>query len=106
MKQELAIYDAEAARAAERKMDAYLEQLTESQQLRRRISDLQRDKLLAEMEAFAVRTACRKEMRGMAAFVSVGACAVAMTVCMIAAPWWTAVAPMLLSLGVIRRAGW
>lgn len=108
MRQDITIYDAEVAkrRAAEDKMDAYLEQLTELQQLRRRIFDLRRGRRAAEAETVAVRAACRREVRGLAAFVGVGACAVALTVCLVAAPWWTATAPMLLALAVLRRARW
>lgn len=107
MKQELAIYDAEAAKAAETDAcDAYLERLTELHQLRRRADDLWRGRRAAEAEAVAVRAACRRELRGLAAFVGVGACAVAATVCLVAAPWWTATAPMLLALAVLRRVRW
>lgn len=67
---------------------------------------MQRDRLAAETVAAETQRACRREIRGMAAFMSVGACLVAATVCLIAAPWWTAVAPLLLALGVLKRAGW
>lgn len=48
----------------------------------------------------------KKELRGMTAFVSVGCCLCAATVCWVAAPWWTAVTPMVLALAVMKKAGW
>lgn len=48
----------------------------------------------------------RREINGMTAFVGVFACLLTVVACLLAAPWWTAVAPMVLLLAVMRKAGW
>lgn len=48
----------------------------------------------------------KKEIRGMTAFVGVGAALCVAGSCWMAAPWWTAVAPLILMVAVMRKAGW
>lgn len=48
----------------------------------------------------------KKERNGMVAFVGVGCCLCAATVCWVAAAWYTAVAPMVLMVVVMKKAGW
>ena len=48
----------------------------------------------------------KKERDGMAAFIGVGVCFCVIGACVLASPWWTAVAPMVLLVAVMRKAGW
>ena len=48
----------------------------------------------------------KKEISGLTAFVGVGAALCAAGACWLAAPWWTAVAPLVLMVAVMRKAGW
>ena len=48
----------------------------------------------------------KKEISGLTAFVGVGAALCVAGVCWLAAPWWTAVAPLVLMVSVMRKAGW
>ena len=48
----------------------------------------------------------KKEISGMTAFVGVGAALCVAGACWLAAPWWTAVAPLVLMVSVMRKAGW
>ena len=48
----------------------------------------------------------KKEISGMTAFVGVGAALCVAGACWLAAPWWTAVAPLGLMVAVMRKAGW
>ena len=48
----------------------------------------------------------KKELGGLTAFVGVGATLCAAGACWLAAPWWTAVAPLVLMVAVMRKAGW
>ena len=48
----------------------------------------------------------KKERDGMAAFIGVGVCLCVSGACALAAPWWTAVTPMVLMVVVMRKAGW
>ena len=48
----------------------------------------------------------KKEISGLTAFVGVGAALCVAGVCWLAAPWWTAVAPLVLMVAVMRKAGW
>ena len=47
----------------------------------------------------------KKEISGLTAFVGVGAALCVAGACWLAAPWWTAVAPMVLLVAVMRKAG-
>ena len=47
-----------------------------------------------------------KEISGLTAFVGVGAALCVAGACWLAAPWWTAVAPLVLMVSVMRKAGW
>ena len=48
----------------------------------------------------------KKEIGGLTAFVGVGAALCVAGACWLAAPWWTAVAPLVLMVAVMRKAGW
>ena len=48
----------------------------------------------------------KKEISGLTAFVGVGAALCVAGACWLAAPWWTAVAPLVLMVSVMRKAGW
>ncbi|MDD6878270.1 MAG: hypothetical protein PUD44_10940 [Clostridiaceae bacterium] len=48
----------------------------------------------------------KKELGGLTAFVGVGAALCVAGACWLAAPWWTAVAPLVLMVAVMRKAGW
>ena len=48
----------------------------------------------------------KKESSGLTAFVGVGAALCVAGACWLAAPWWTAVAPLVLMVAVMRKAGW
>ena len=48
----------------------------------------------------------KKEISGLTAFVGVGATLCVAGACWLAAPWWTAVAPLVLMVSVMRKAGW
>lgn len=48
----------------------------------------------------------KKEISGLTAFVGVGAALCVAGACWLAAPWWTAVAPLTLMVAVMRKAGW
>ena len=48
----------------------------------------------------------KKEIGGLTAFVGVGAALCVTGACWLAAPWWTAVAPLVLMVAVMRKAGW
>ena len=48
----------------------------------------------------------KKEIGGLTAFVGVGAALCVAGACWLAAPWWTAVAPLVLMVSVMRKAGW
>ena len=48
----------------------------------------------------------KKEISGLTAFVGVGAALCVAGACWLAAPWWTAVAPLALMVAVMRKAGW
>lgn len=48
----------------------------------------------------------KKERNGMVAFVGIGGCICLIGACVLAATWWTAVAPMVLLVAVMRKAGW
>lgn len=60
----------------------------------------------SEMLRAEEKRTARREMDGLVGFVSVFACLLAASVCWIAAPWWTAVAPLVLMVSVMRKAGW
>lgn len=59
------------------------------------LSDLEREKAKR-----------KKEISGLTAFVGVGAALCVAGACWLAAPWWTAVAPIVLMMSVMRKAGW
>lgn len=46
------------------------------------------------------------EMRMVTSGAAVMACLVSAVACVIAAPWWTAIAPLALAWAVLRKAGW
>ena len=48
----------------------------------------------------------KKEISGLTAFVGVGAALCVAGACWLAAPWWAAVAPLVLMVAVMRKAGW
>ena len=48
----------------------------------------------------------KNEISGLTAFVGVGAALCVAGACWLAAPWWTAVAPLVLMVAVMRKAGW
>lgn len=48
----------------------------------------------------------KKERMELAAFVMIISLAVAASVCIAAAPWWTAVFPFVGALAVMRKVGW
>ena len=48
----------------------------------------------------------KNEISGLTAFVGVGAALCVAGACWLAAPWWTAVAPLVLMVSVMRKAGW
>ena len=48
----------------------------------------------------------KKEISGLTAFVGVGAALCVAGACWLAAPWWTAVAPLILMVAVMRKAEW
>ena len=48
----------------------------------------------------------KKEISGLTAFVGVGAALCVAGACWLAAPWWTAVSPLVLMVSVMRKAGW
>lgn len=48
----------------------------------------------------------KHEISGLTAFVGVGAALCVAGACWLAAPWWTAVAPLVLMVAVMRKAGW
>ena len=48
----------------------------------------------------------KKEISGLTAFVGVGAALCVAGACWLAAPWWTAVAPLVLMVAVMWKAGW
>ena len=48
----------------------------------------------------------KKEISGLTAFAGVGAALCVAGACWLAAPWWTAVAPLVLMVAVMRKAGW
>lgn len=48
----------------------------------------------------------KKERNGMVAFIGVGVCLCVIGACVFAGTWWTAVAPMVLMVAVMRKAGW
>lgn len=48
----------------------------------------------------------KREISGLTAFVGVGAALCVAGACWLAAPWWTAVAPLVLMVAVMRKAGW
>ena len=48
----------------------------------------------------------KKEISGLTAFVGVGAALCVAGACWLAAPWWTAAAPLVLMVAVMRKAGW
>ena len=60
----------------------------------------------SEMLRAEEKRTARREMDGLVGFVSVFACLLAASVCWIAAPWWTTVAPLVLMVSVMRKAGW
>lgn len=47
-----------------------------------------------------------RKLGGLTAFVGVGAALCVAGACWLAAPWWTAVAPLVLMMAVMRKAGW
>ena len=70
------------------------------------LARMQRALVHSEMTRAKEKRAAQREMDGLVSFVSAFACLLAVTVCWIAAPWWTAVAPLVLMAGVMRKAGW
>ena len=70
------------------------------------LAQMQRALVHSEMTRAEEKRAARREMDGLVGFVSVFACLLAASVCWIAAPWWTAVAPLAGMLAVMRKAGW
>lgn len=60
----------------------------------------------SEMLRAEEKRTARREMDGLVGFVGVFASLLAASVCWLAAPWWTAVAPLLLMVAVMRKAGW
>ena len=48
----------------------------------------------------------KKEISELTDFVGVGAALCVAGACWLAAPWWTAVAPLVLMVSVMRKAGW
>lgn len=54
----------------------------------------------------AMRKKAEEKKNGMAALAGVIFCLITAAACMVAAPWWTAVSPLVLMVGVMRKAGW
>ena len=70
------------------------------------LARVQRALVHSEMTRAKEKRAARREMDGLVGFVSVFACLLAASVCWLAAPWWTAIAPLVLMMSVMRKAGW
>lgn len=83
-----------------------VERITEKRQLQTMLERERQDKLTALAYAAKVKEDCRKEINGMAAFIALFSFLAVVSVCFITAPWWTAIAPILLALGVIKKAEW
>ena len=69
------------------------------------LAQMQRALVRSEMTRREEKHAAQHEMKGLAAFVGVIACLIAAAVCLLAAPWWTAVAPLVMLSWVFRKAG-
>lgn len=70
------------------------------------LAQTQRALVQSEMTRAKEKRAAQREMDGLVGFVSVFSCLLAASVCWLAAPWWTAVAPLAGMLAVMRKAGW
>ena len=70
------------------------------------LARVQRALVHSEITRAEEKRAARREMDGLVGFVSVFACLLAASVCWLAAPWWTAIAPLVLMMSVMRKAGW
>ena len=70
------------------------------------LAQMQRALVHSEMTRAKEKRAARREMDGLVGFVSVFACLLAASVCWLAAPWWTAIAPLVLMVSMMRKAGW
>lgn len=98
-KYELAVpatIEAQELRELERRTDARLDRVKAAE---RRAAILE-DRLRQEREAH------RREIDGLATFVTVVTLIVACGVCVLAAPIWTVIFPAAGCLAVMRKAGW
>lgn len=98
-KYELAVpatLEAQELRELERRTDARLDRI-KAAELRAAILE---DRLHQEREAH------RREIEGLATFVTVSTLIVACAVCVLAAPIWTVIFPAAGCLAVMRKAGW
>lgn len=98
-KYELAVpatLEAQELRELERRTDARLDRIKAAEQK----AAILEDRLRQEREAH------RREIEGLATFVTVVTLIVACVVCVLAAPFWTVVLPAVSCLVVIGKAGW
>ena len=70
------------------------------------LAKMQRVLVHSEMLRAEEKRTARREMDGLVGFVSVISLFVIAAVCILAAPWRTAVAPLVLMVSVMRKAGW
>lgn len=70
------------------------------------LAQMQRALVHSEMTHREEKRAAQREMKGLTAFVGVFACLLTLGACLLAAPWWTAIAPLALMLALLLWAGW
>lgn len=96
-------------RAAEMNEDLFLAMLSakaEARTKQRQLAAAESKLHLTQMARKEEQRAAQKELDGMVAFFGVMAGLVVSGVCILAAPVWTAVLPIVGTLAVMRKAGW
>lgn len=79
---------------------------SERNMLRRRVESAERRAWEAEREAARQKKAHEAEVNGIIAFFGTFAGLAMMISCVLAAPWWTAIAPAIGTAMIMRKAGW
>ena len=92
--------DIEAAELAE------LERKTELRKMEQRVRNAELRAEFAEKRSREERERMKKEQEMLLGGISIFALMLTAITCIIAAPWWTAVAPLLLIVYVFLKMGW
>lgn len=85
---------------------AALNSKIEQRRMQERMERAEAMAIRAEAKRKAEKARHEKEMNGLLYGLTAFSCLVATVSCIFTAPWWTAVAPMVLAVFTLRKAGW